>query len=203
PLGHGSGGRRRPRLRPLRSWVDAAGQPVVPRAAPALPRPLRCLARWGAPRWPPKPPMLRAPRRSRGARRCGARRPAAARCCRRSRPRTPSASRSGTGGSSAPSTGRAAWPCATADAPRSGAGWPVHIVTVNDYLAKRDAEWMGPIYRALGLRVGLVVHGLAPDERRTAYACDITYVTNKEIAFDYLRDRITLRGHPSRLQLQL
>ena len=83
------------------------------------------------------------------------------------------------------------------------AGWPVHIVTVNDYLAKRDAEWMGPIYRALGLRVGLVVHGLAPDERRTAYACDITYVTNKEIAFDYLRDRITLRGHPSRLQLQL
>src|SRR5213596_281956 len=82
-------------------------------------------------------------------------------------------------------------------------GRGVHIVTVNDYLAKRDAEWMGPIYRALGLRVGLVVHGLAPDERRTAYACDITYVTNKEIAFDYLRDRITLRGHPSRLQLQL
>ncbi len=121
-LGHGPGGRRRPRLRPLRPWVDAAGQPVVPRAAPALPRPLRCLARWGAPRWPPKPPMLRAPRRSRGARRCGARRPAAARCCRRSRPRTSSASRSGTGGSSAPSTGRAAWPCATADAPRSGAG---------------------------------------------------------------------------------
>src|SRR2546428_14029643 len=83
------------------------------------------------------------------------------------------------------------------------AGWPVPIVTVNDYLAKRDAEWMGPIYPALGLRGGLVVHGPAPHERRTAYACDITYVTNKEIAFDYLRDRITLRGHPSRLQLQL
>src|SRR5256712_6505847 len=83
------------------------------------------------------------------------------------------------------------------------AGWPVHIVTVNDYLARRDAEWMGPIYRALGLSVGLVVHGLKPEERRAAYACDVTYVTNKDIAFDYLRDRITLSGHPSRLQLQL
>jgi preprotein translocase subunit SecA len=83
------------------------------------------------------------------------------------------------------------------------AGWPVHIVTVNDYLAKRDAEWMGPIYRALGLSVGLVVHGLSPEERRAAYACDVTYVTNKDITFDYLRDRILLRGHPSRLQLQL
>jgi preprotein translocase subunit SecA len=83
------------------------------------------------------------------------------------------------------------------------AGWPVHIITVNDYLAKRDAEWMGPIYRTLGLSVGLVVHGLAPEERRAAYACDVTYVTNKEIAFDYLRDRIILRGHPTRLQLQI
>src|SRR3989442_1349814 len=75
--------------------------------------------------------------------------------------------------------------------------------------ARRAPQWgrlvagIADCSRALGLRVGLVVHGLAPDERRTAYACDITYVTNKEIAFDYLRDRITLRGHPSRLQLQL
>jgi preprotein translocase subunit SecA len=83
------------------------------------------------------------------------------------------------------------------------AGWPVHIVTVNDYLARRDADWMGPIYRALGLSVGLVVHGLSNDARRAAYACDITYVTNKEVTFDYLRDRIVLRGRPSRLQLQV
>jgi len=83
------------------------------------------------------------------------------------------------------------------------AGWPVHIVTVNDYLAQRDAEWMGPIYRALGLSVGLVIHGQGGAERRAAYACDVAYVTNKEITFDYLRDRLVLRGHPSRLQLQL
>jgi preprotein translocase subunit SecA len=83
------------------------------------------------------------------------------------------------------------------------AGWPVHIITVNDYLARRDAEWMGPVYRTLGLSVGLVVHGLGADERRAAYACDVTYVTNKEIAFDYLRDRIVLRGQPTRLQLQV
>ena len=83
------------------------------------------------------------------------------------------------------------------------AGIPVHIVTVNDYLASRDAQWMGPIYRALGLRVGTVVHGMAPAQRRQAYACDVTYCTNKELAFDYLRDRIVLRGRPSRLQLQL
>jgi preprotein translocase subunit SecA len=83
------------------------------------------------------------------------------------------------------------------------AGIPVHIVTVNDYLASRDAEWMGPIYRALGIQVGTVVHGMAPAERRQAYGCDVTYCTNKELAFDYLRDRIVLRGRPSRLQLQL
>ena len=83
------------------------------------------------------------------------------------------------------------------------AGTPVHIVTVNDYLASRDAAWMGPIYRALGLQVGTVVHGMAPPERRAAYGCDVTYCTNKELAFDYLRDRIVLRGRPSRLQLQL
>ena len=83
------------------------------------------------------------------------------------------------------------------------AGIPVHIVTVNDYLASRDAAWMGPIFRALGLQVGTVVHGMAPPERRAAYGCDVTYCTNKELAFDYLRDRIVLRGRPSRLQLQL
>ncbi|MBI4241066.1 MAG: preprotein translocase subunit SecA [Candidatus Rokubacteria bacterium] len=83
------------------------------------------------------------------------------------------------------------------------AGIPVHIVTVNDYLARRDAEWMGPIYRALGLTVGLIVHGMTPEARRAAYACDVTYCTNKEIAFDYLRDRIALRGQPGRIHLQL
>ena len=83
------------------------------------------------------------------------------------------------------------------------AGVPVHIVTVNDYLASRDAAWMGPIYRALGLQVGTVIHGMTPPERRAAYGCDVTYCTNKELAFDYLRDRIVLRGRPSRLQLQL
>src|SRR5215469_15501879 len=66
------------------------------------------------------------------------------------------------------------------------AGIPVHVVTVNDYLAARDAEAMSPLYRALGLRVGVVVHGKTPEERRAAYGCDVTYCTNKEIAFDYL-----------------
>ena len=83
------------------------------------------------------------------------------------------------------------------------AGIPVHVVTVNDYLAQRDAEWMRPIYAALGLRVGLVVHGLEPAARRAAYGCDITYCTNKELAFDYLRDRIVLGRDPSRIHLQL
>ncbi|MEE8556319.1 MAG: prepilin peptidase, partial [Myxococcota bacterium] len=59
------------------------------------------------------------------------------------------------------------------------AGIPTHIVTVNDYLAARDAETMGPIYRALGLTVGVITHGLSPDERRAAYRCDVTYCTNK------------------------
>jgi len=83
------------------------------------------------------------------------------------------------------------------------AGLPVHIVTVNDYLAGRDAEWMGPIYRALGLTVGVIVHGLTPEARRAAYACDVTYCTNKEVTFDYLRDRIVLGRTPNRIQLQL
>ena len=81
-------------------------------------------------------------------------------------------------------------------------GKGVHIVTVNDYLAKRDSEWMGKVYRFLGLTVGLIVHDLKPDERRAAYAADITYCTNNELGFDYLRDNMALykkdmvqRGH--------
>jgi len=72
------------------------------------------------------------------------------------------------------------------------AGLPVHIITVNDYLTQRDADEMGTLYRALGLSVGCIVHGLSLEEKRRIYASDITYATNKEIAFDYLRDRITL-----------
>jgi preprotein translocase subunit SecA len=72
------------------------------------------------------------------------------------------------------------------------AGVPIHVVTVNDYLARRDAELMGPLYARLGLTVGIVVSGQDAQERRAAYACDITYCTNKELAFDYLRDRMIL-----------
>ena len=82
------------------------------------------------------------------------------------------------------------------------AGQGVHIVTVNDYLARRDSEWMGKVHRFLGLSVGLIVHGLSNEERRAAYACDITYGTNNEMGFDYLRDNMALykesmvqRGH--------
>jgi preprotein translocase subunit SecA len=82
-------------------------------------------------------------------------------------------------------------------------GVPVHIITVNDYLARRDAEWMGPVYRALGLTVGTIIHGLDPGTRREAYRCDVTYCTNKEVAFDYLRDRIVLWDRPSLIRLQL
>ncbi len=81
-------------------------------------------------------------------------------------------------------------------------GEGVHIVTVNDYLAKRDSEWMGKVYRFLGLSVGLIVHDLSPAERRAAYAADITYGTNNELGFDYLRDNMAIykeemvqRGH--------
>ncbi|KAF0227998.1 MAG: preprotein translocase subunit [Beijerinckiaceae bacterium] len=70
------------------------------------------------------------------------------------------------------------------------AGKGVHVVTVNDYLARRDAEWMGQIYRFLGLTVGIIVHGLDDAERKTSYACDITYGTNNEFGFDYLRDNM-------------
>ncbi|WP_345636039.1 accessory Sec system translocase SecA2 [Rugosimonospora acidiphila] len=67
-------------------------------------------------------------------------------------------------------------------------GAPVHVLTVNDYLAQRDAEWMGPVYRALGVRVGWVTERSSPDERRDAYGCDVTYVSASEVGFDYLRD---------------
>ena len=69
-------------------------------------------------------------------------------------------------------------------------GKGVHLVTVNDYLARRDAAWMGPIYRLLGLSVGVIVHDLNDDERRAAYGCDLTYGTNNEFGFDYLRDNM-------------
>ncbi len=81
-------------------------------------------------------------------------------------------------------------------------GKGVHIVTVNDYLARRDSEWMGKLYRFMGLTVGLIVHDLNGEERRAAYACDITYGTNNEMGFDYLRDNMVTyaeqrvqRGH--------
>ena len=73
----------------------------------------------------------------------------------------------------------------------SGKG--VHIVTVNDYLAKRDSEWMGGIYRFLGLEVGLIQATMSPAQRRPAYAADITYGTNNEFGFDYLRDNMAMR----------
>src|ERR1044072_7768432 len=78
----------------------------------------------------------------------------------------------------------------------------VHVVTVNDYLARRDAGWMGQIYNFLGLSVGCIVHGLSDAERRQQYACDVTYATNNELGFDYLRDNMKFhlnemvqRGH--------
>lgn len=83
------------------------------------------------------------------------------------------------------------------------AGIPVHIVTVNDYLASRDGRWMGPIYETLGLTVGTIVHGMTPAQRRAAYACDVTYCTNKEVAFDYLKDRLVLKDKRSPLRLQV
>ncbi|MCR4851647.1 MAG: preprotein translocase subunit SecA [Lachnospiraceae bacterium] len=71
-------------------------------------------------------------------------------------------------------------------------GKGVHVVTVNDYLAKRDAEWMGEIHKFLGLTVGVVLNSMTPEERREAYNCDITYVTNNELGFDYLRDNMVV-----------
>lgn len=75
----------------------------------------------------------------------------------------------------------------------SGKG--VHIVTVNDYLASRDSQWMGQIYRFLGLEVGLIVHGLTTEERKQAYQADITYATNNELGFDYLKDNMVINQH--------
>src|SRR6202050_3045530 len=82
------------------------------------------------------------------------------------------------------------------------AGEGVHVVTVNDYLARRDSEWMGQIYQFLGMSVGVIVHGLDDDQRRQAYAADVTYGTNNEFGFDYLRDnmkydmaQMVQRGH--------
>lgn len=82
------------------------------------------------------------------------------------------------------------------------AGKGVHVVTVNDYLATRDSEWMGQIYKFLGLTVGVIVHGLSDEERKAAYACDVIYATNNELGFDYLRDnmkyeldQMVQRGH--------
>ena len=69
-------------------------------------------------------------------------------------------------------------------------GKGVHVVTVNDYLARRDAEWMGKIYTFLGLSVGIIIHGLTDSQRREQYACDVTYATNNELGFDYLRDNM-------------
>ncbi|MGH2360094.1 MAG: hypothetical protein ACRDGM_06070, partial [bacterium] len=83
------------------------------------------------------------------------------------------------------------------------AGVPVHIITVNDYLTGRDAQEMKPIYEMLGLTVGAITHELDPVARRGAYACDITYCCNKELAFDYLRDRLVVGREPNRIQLQL
>ena len=71
-------------------------------------------------------------------------------------------------------------------------GKGVHVVTVNDYLAKRDSEWMGKVYKFLGLTVGLVIAGMEPHEKRQAYACDVTYGTNNEFGFDYLRDNMVI-----------
>ena len=71
-------------------------------------------------------------------------------------------------------------------------GQGVHVVTVNDYLAKRDAEWMGQVHQFLGLKVGVVLNDMKPEERREAYNCDITYVTNNELGFDYLRDNMVI-----------
>lgn len=83
------------------------------------------------------------------------------------------------------------------------AGIPVHIVTVNDFLVMRDAAWMKPIYRFLGLTVGTITEGMTPEARRAAYACDITYGTNKQLVFDYLKDRLMLGSDARPMHLQI
>ncbi len=81
------------------------------------------------------------------------------------------------------------------------AGIPVHVVTVNDYLAKRDMELMRPVYQALKLSVGHIIHGMSFDERRHAYACDVVYCTNKELVFDYLKDQLVLKQRQSSMHV--
>jgi len=83
------------------------------------------------------------------------------------------------------------------------AGIPVHIITVNDYLVTRDAQWMAPVYQALGLSVGTITEGMDADARRAAYRCDVTYCTNKQVAFDYLKDRLVLGSDRGGLRLSL
>ena len=83
------------------------------------------------------------------------------------------------------------------------AGMPVHVVTVNDYLVERDARLMQPVYERLGLSVGYVIEGMEQDERKQAYSCDITYCTSKQLAFDYLRDRMILKQFHSDLEFKL
>ncbi len=83
------------------------------------------------------------------------------------------------------------------------AGVPVHIVTVNDFLVERDAQWMRPLYDALGLTVGTITEGLSQEARRAAYACDVVYASNKQIVFDYLRDRLVLEQEARPLHLKV
>jgi preprotein translocase subunit SecA len=83
------------------------------------------------------------------------------------------------------------------------AGIPVHVVTINDFLVQRDAAWMGTLYRFFGLSVGAIYEGMSPEERRKAYACDITYGTNKQLVFDYLKDQLLLGRNASQMRLQI
>ncbi len=82
-------------------------------------------------------------------------------------------------------------------------GVPVHVVTVNDFLASRDADWMSPLFKFLGLSVGVILEDMDVDARRAAYACDITYCTNKQLAFDYLKDRLILEAETRPLHMAL
>ena len=83
------------------------------------------------------------------------------------------------------------------------AGIPVHVVTVNDFLVMRDAAWMEPLYKFFGLTVGTITEGMTPDARRAAYACDITYCTNKQLVFDYLKDRLMLGREARHTRLRI
>jgi preprotein translocase subunit SecA len=83
------------------------------------------------------------------------------------------------------------------------AGIPVHIITVNDFLVSREAAWMKPLYDALGLNVGAILEGMPPAERKRAYGCAITYCTNKQVVFDYLKDRLLLQQENRSLHLRI